>query len=443
MSGLGKITLSTKTDNTDSISFDESVCGMLFDLTYETKPFDDYPVIGHYFGNGQTVLIHNLDEAAKCGLVDNSFLHGIPYYHISKFYKYIGEDAELYVTIAKCSDLDENPDFSILQDIQLATSGKLFQLGIWTEQYLWVYDSDGEIGFSSLLGEIQSQINVLLGTDSNSSNESFPFNVVVTPCTASIRNGEKIDFSINYQNLPEATDLDFSKVSLLFGQEGSEAIHTVQQAIANLTPVGLMGFAMACLHLASAELSIACVGGFDLNKNDDILNPELGFGDNVFRQVNDGTPMTNVNRIRKNILLLKGYIIPVSYAAKEAGVFLGNDQTLSDGSYSTISNNRVINKCRRVIRAAVLPNVNNNMMIDTSTGKLSATSTTIFQSDIIKGLEKNMVNKMNQSQISSKQVTVDTESRLLDKDELVVKCSFVPMGTSDTINFIDSYEYDS
>lgn len=438
MSGLGKVTFNTKTDNTDQISFDESVCGMLFDLGYEAEVFDDYPVIDYYFGKGQTVLIHNLDEAAKYGLTDNDFLHGVPYYHISKYYKYIGKDAELYLTFSKCMGDDGTPNFEILQDIQLAASGKLFQLGIWTEQYLWAY-SEGELVFSSLLGEIQAQINSMAGKNGNSYNESFPFSVVVTPCTASIKNGNAIDFVIDYQKLPEGTDLDFEKVSVVLGQENSEAIHTMQQSIVNLTPVGLLGFVMGALHLASAELSIANVGKFDLNKNDDILNPELGFGTNAFRNMVDGTPMSSIHRIRQNILTLKGYIIPVGYAAKEAGVFLSNDQTLSDDVYSSISNNRVINKCRRVIRAAILPNVNNSMFIDTSTGKLSATSAAILQSDIIKGLESNMVNKLSQPQLSDKQVTIDTDSNLLGNDELYVKCTFVPIGTSDTINFIDDY----
>ena len=29
---------------------------------------------------------------------------------------------------------------------------------------------------------------------------------------------------------------------------------------------------------------------------------------------------------------------------------------------------------------------------------------------------------------------------ILNKDELLVKCTFIPVGTSDVINFIDDYE---
>lgn len=62
---------------------------------------------------------------------------------------------------------------------------------------------------------------------------------------------------------------------------------------------------MAALCLASAEMSIAYVGKFDLNKNDDIINPELGFGNNAFRTINDNNLMSSINRIRQNVLSQK------------------------------------------------------------------------------------------------------------------------------------------
>ena len=440
MKNLGRVTLNTKIKSSSNISFDESVCGMLFDLAYETNVFDDYPILEHYFGNNQTILIHNLEEASMYGLKDDGFLHGIPYYHISMFYKYIDDDADLYITFAKCMDNNNQPTFDIVQEIQLAACGRIFQLGVWTEQYLWIYDENKEIKFSPLLSELQAQINTLMGIKGNLTNESSPFNIILSPCTASIQDGLMIDFSIDFQKIPEGINLGFNKVSVILGQEGSDEIHTIQKAITNLTPVGLLGFAMAALCLASAEMSIAYVGKFDLNKNDDIINPELGFGNNAFRTINDNNLMSSINRIRQNVLSQKGYIIPVGYKAKEAGVFFSSDQTMSDDEFGTLTNNRVINKCRRIIRSVLLPNVNNNMMIDTSTGKLSSTSAAIFQSDIIKSLDRYLVNSLNQSQISDRKVIIDTESRILNKDELLVKCTFIPVGTSDVINFIDDYE---
>ena len=159
MKNLGRVTLNTKIKSSSNISFDESVCGMLFDLAYETNVFDDYPILEHYFGNNQTILIHNLEEASMYGLKDDGFLHGIPYYHISMFYKYIDDDADLYITFAKCMDNNNQPTFDIVQEIQLAAGGRIFQLGVWTEQYLWIYDENKEIKFSPLLSELQAQIN--------------------------------------------------------------------------------------------------------------------------------------------------------------------------------------------------------------------------------------------------------------------------------------------
>lgn len=147
------------------------------------------------------------------------------------FYKYIDDDADLYITFAKCMDNNNKPTFDIVQEIQLAAGGRIFQLGVWTEQYLWIYDENKEIKFSPLLSELQAQINTLMGIKGNLTNESSPFNIILSPCTASIQDGLMIDFSIDFQKIPEGIDLGFNKVSVILGQEGSDEIHTIQNQL--------------------------------------------------------------------------------------------------------------------------------------------------------------------------------------------------------------------
>lgn len=440
MNNIGKVTLNTKESVLQTMPFDESVGGLLFDLTNEQDVFNSYEIIEHYFGNNQTVLIHNMEEAASFGLVDNGFLHGIPYYHISMFYKYVGKDAELYVTFSKCSNLNDEPDFSILQEIQMAASGKIFQLGVWTEQYLWEYDSK-EIVFSPLVGNIQAQIDKIIGGKDNPISESFPFNVLLTSCTASIKIGNDLIQNIDYTKLPYASSMECEKVSIILGQEGSDKVHEMQTSIFNCTPVGMIGFAIGALCLASAELSFANVANFDLNKNDDILNPELGFGSVRSDSLdNNYSKMSSIHRIKQNIISLNGYIIPIGYKPKEAGVFFSSDSTLSEGNYSSLTNNRVINKCRRVVRFILLQYLHGSLIIDPATGKLSATSVAILNSAIIQGLDNYLVNQLGKSQLASRVVDIDVDSQILDCDELKVKCTYTPMGTSDEIDFIDSYD---
>ena len=81
MSGIGYITTGTFNSSAERLMLptDESVCGLLFDVSDFFKPFDDYPLLQQCFGNEQTRLINNLTEASLYGLCDENFMAGVPY----------------------------------------------------------------------------------------------------------------------------------------------------------------------------------------------------------------------------------------------------------------------------------------------------------------------------------------------------------------------------
>ena len=122
MSGLGNITLSQLNLQNAAFSFDESVCGMLFDYGMYSDLFEDNVQMENYFGNNQVQLIHNLGEIEEMGL-DGEFMNGVPYYHITQFYNYVGKDADLYVMFSNCLN-DKNPNFEAIQIIQQAANGR-------------------------------------------------------------------------------------------------------------------------------------------------------------------------------------------------------------------------------------------------------------------------------------------------------------------------------
>lgn len=438
MSGLSKVTLGT-VEATKSVSFDESVCGMLFDCSMRSDVYGDYQVIYQNFGEGQVRLIHNMDEAAVMGLTDNNFLSGVPYYHLSKFFEYVGGNAELYVAFESCGTLNSY-DFEVIQNMQMAAGGKIFQIGVWTEKSLWKKDDDGNVVFTELVSSIQEQALMGNGSLSGQGNETMPISIVLNANTVSYGNEYKTIHTTNYKTLPDAIELDCDKVSIVLGQESSDAVHAIQKTNANFTPVGLLGFAMGCLCLASAENSMGSVNDFDLNKDENLVNVELGFGlVGTGVSIPNYTPISDINRVNKNILAQNGYIFPVSYKAKEASWYFCNDQTCADNDYHCISNNRVISKCRRIIRYILLPSIKSNVLINTSTGKISDTSQAIFQNKIISALDTYLVNKLGQSQVEGRSVTVSSDDNILETDSLNIKCSFVPSGSADLINFLDSY----
>ena len=68
---------------------------------------------------------------------------------------------------------------------------------------------------------------------------------------------------------------------------------------------------------------------------------------------------------------MAGYVLPTTYKAKEAAVYLSNDQCLSEGDYKSLANNRVIHKLRRIIKSVMLPYVEGNVEMDPNTGKIA------------------------------------------------------------------------
>lgn len=437
MSGIGSVTFETIKRESQSASFDESVTGMLFDYGFRQNTFDDFPLANNFFGNGETVLINNLQEAESYGITDG-LMNGVPHYHIKKYYDYVGGNTKLYVTFARCTNGLE-PDFEIVEDIQQRLGGALFQLGIWTEQYIWKKADgvDETYDFTNLLGNIQGHLDNLSGSG-KSDNESFPYSVILFPNTSFAYGEPGTSFTIDKNKIPDATELGFGGISVILGQNGDDTVHDIQKNNITRCPVGMMGYAMAILNLASAEMSVGSVLDFDLNKNEDFLSPELGFG-KLSDDINDRSPISEISRVRQNVLSQKGYIIPVSYKSKEAQYFLSNDQTLSMGDYSTISNNRIINKCKRIIRSVLLPKIKSSHFADTSTGEMSEAEKVSISSEILSKMDDFLVNKKNQSQIYGRSVSVSSTSDFLDTDAISVSCTLVSKLSSSEINFRDEY----
>ncbi len=412
MAGLSTVSFQTTTDNHYRISFDESICGMLFDISERTGVFDMTPLAASYFADGQVQVVRNIQEAAAMGLMDGRLMNGLVSYHINTYYEFIDKEQNLYVVFAHCKEGDK-PDFSVIEDIQTAINGSIFQLGIWTEQDIL----DESMKPTQLISNIQYNVNELSNVGGSMGNGSTPLSVMLFP---------HIDEHADYKKLPDIISLSAPKVSVFLGQDGSDEVHSIQSSNPRHTPVGAVGFALGVLTLAGAENSISDVSKFNLNVSDNLRSPELGFGPNY-------TPISSIIEVRRNRLSMNGYIIFNTYDAVESGVFFCNEQTLSYGEYDTISKNRLMHKAKRIIKRALLPRVNDNIFIEPS-GNISATEIVAISNDIYEYLDANMVNRMGQKQISEREVHIDPAQKILENDILMTKVEFTPVTSSDNIH---------
>lgn len=400
-------------DLTFNIPTDESVGAILFDLSGFDDPFNGYPLLYHNFKDNQVKCIKNMDDAVLLGIVNDGFLNGMLYYHLSQFFDFVGEDQSIYILMADCSK-----NWDVLQFMQQEVSGRIFQVGVWTSQPIWRLKEDGSIGFTSLITDLQAQADEINGKVGVSTHTMVPLSIILSG-NSNYLDGE----NINFKNLPNALELNCPKVSVPLVQNGSQAIKSMQSNNPLQAPVGALGLIMACLAICGAEESIASLEKCDLNKNEGFNNPEWGVGGN-------GTPMESVHRVWANIISSRGYIIPIDYEGEEASYFLSSDQTLSEGDFSSIANNRVMHKCRRAMCTALIPYVNSNHIYMPGTKTISSTSLSIITDSINTLLYSVMRNKSGQMQIDGKVVTFLDNDDILETDSISLKIDIKPANYS-------------
>lgn len=403
--------------STGTIPTDESIGCMIFDVSGFENPFQDYPVLYANFHDGNVVCINNLDEASLLGIVDNNFMNGLLYYHISQFYEYIGTNKELYIAIADCSE-----DWSIIEQCQLYTNGKLFQIGVWTAQSIFQLNTDGELGFTPLITNLQQQANEINGRIGAPTSSTIPLSIMLCGNT-NLADGKSVD----YKTLPDAISLNCPKVSLFIIQNGNEQVHQMQSLNPNNAPVGALGLIMACLSVCGAEESIASVQRCDLNKNEGFIYPELGLGAN-------NTPLDHITSVWANAISERGYIIPISYEALEASCFFSSDQTLSNGDYCTIANNRVIHKCRRTIASVWMPNINANFPFDPITHSINDAAISMLSNSIYSAIDAILVNKRGLPQIDGRRITFRENENMLSDDTISLQFDIKPANYSGIIS---------
>ena len=360
---LGNVFISDTDGNIPSnvSSGNEKVTGLLFDISLQPTLFT-----AGYGKNNETKLklndvayITNLKSAVKdFGIIERvkatedeennvNLFHGIPYYHISEFFRLSGNingSGKLYVMFADCS-----VSWDAIEIMQRASGGTINQLGVWTEQPLWKDNGNADKYSLNVVKSINDKAVAM-------ASQNQPLSVILSAnpsnTGANTIEGKKVDLNKIPSCICEA-----SRTSVIIGQASSELISTMQKCNTNHTPVGFLGAVLGCLAKANVQESVAWVKQFNLF-SDGFQEIEFGFGDT---NQTDDEEFISLNRYESLSPVMlddlddKGYIFPIKYSGRENGVYISKDQTCSAGDYRTIARNRTINKSRRAVRAALLP----------------------------------------------------------------------------------------
>lgn len=426
------------TENVVGIIFDTSIVGGL------EQALGTDTIAAETFANGNVVELNTSKDMNEAG-IDESVLSGIAKYHLDCFFSLAGGAQRIFVSFMNS---DEDPDFEAVEKMQLASGGIIYQIGVWTGKAIATKNADEtySVEAGNICAKLESVAEILGGKVGITNYEgNAPLNILVN---APILNEAVIDL----KKLPDLSEMDFPKVTVLIGQPTTDSVHKIMYDVNHVgdtvtfAPVGCVGAALGCLATAPANESIAHVNGFNLAAI--MQNAELGFGNIVEDEGNTAyaaeSSFTNIKTIgytkRNDYLHKNGYVFLTNYDGLENSIFFSSDQTLSTGDYRTIARCRVMHKSRRVVRRALLPRVNSNVEIDVTTGKLSASEIAEFQNIVIQALDMNMVEPgTSKPQISGRTCVISEDQDVLNTDAIDIHYSLVPLGVTSVINVTEGF----
>lgn len=429
------------TENVVGLIFDTSVVGGL-----EAALGTD-TVAAKTFANGNVVELNASKDIADAG-IDETVMAGLVKYQLDCFFALAGNGRRLFLSFM---DSATDPSFEAIEKMQLASNGIIYQVGVWTGQPIAKKNADGSysVEADNILKKLQAEAEVLGGAVGVTNYEgNAPLNILLC---APILNEAEVDLT----KLPDLNITECPKVSVVLGQAATDTVHELMYAVNNVksdtasyAPVGCLGAALGCLAIAPANESIAHVANFNLAAV--MQEAELGFGNIVaatgdsattFDATSSYTNIKTLGYVKRNTYLHKnGFMFLTNYDGLEDSIFFSSDQTLSSGSYRSLTRCRVMHKSRRVVRRALLPRVNDNVEVDTATGQLSASVITEFQNIVISALDINMVEPgTTRPQVSGRTCTIDPAQNILETDAIEIDYSLVPMGITGEIKVTEGF----
>lgn len=426
------------TENVVGLIFDTSIVGGL-----EAALGTD-TLAATNFAGGNVVELNTTKDVADAG-IDETVLAGIAKYHLDSFFSLAGGTQRIFVSFMNS---DDDPDFEAVEKMQLVSNGIIYQIGVWSGKPIAKKNTDGtySIEAGNICAKLEAVAEVLGGKVGITNYEgNAPLNILLS---APILNEAVVDL----KKLPDLSGMNMPKVTVLMGQAPTDTVHELMYAVnhvkdtASYASVGCVGAALGCLAVAPANESIAHVASFNLAAI--MQDAELGFGNLVedadnktYAEASSFTNIKTLGYMKRNTYLHKnGYVFLTNYDGLENSVFFSSDQTLSTGDYRTIARCRVMHKSRRVVRRALLPRVNSDVEIDTTTGTLSASAVAEFQNLVIEALDKNMVEPgTSKPQISGRTCTIDADQNVLDTDAIDIDYALVPLGVTSVINVTEGF----
>lgn len=347
-----------------------------------------------FTANDRTKAVFSLEQAEQLGIIEGSANHAVEHYQIKTFFDQ-NPSGKLWVSIQVLTAM--TTDFAEIAEIQSIANGEIRQIGI--------VDLSGttlvRIGTDDVHDTIQTQITALKAIDQP------------IQCLIGFDDSGLTDAS-DYTTLASETA---SNVSVVIGQDGTKVGAAL--ATTNGTAIPAVGAFLGAVSAAKVNENIGWVAKFNFASTGEFSVPKLGSGE-LFK---------NVSAALETSLNNYGYLFLKTHTGR-SGTFANFSWTAVSQSddFSTIENNRTMDKAIRQIREFMLPNLNSPVDVNDD-GTLTDNAIAVFENACQRGLDS----MERDTEISAFSVKIDPTQDILTTSNMIIAVAIVPVGVAKQI----------
>lgn len=325
----------------------------------------------------------DIEQVKTAGITKGHATLGEVYYQAKEFFR-VSPGATLWIGL--------NATLPTYAELLTATAGKVRQLGVY-----YTVATKGEL--TSV-----HQAGVTSLTDQHA-----PLVVV-----AALQN---VNTAVTLGTLDDLVAATHPQVAVLIAGDGAGEGAALAASSTRLY-VPALGAVLGALSKAGVHESIAWVEKFNLSDGTELDTIRLADGSN------NPTNATLDGLNTKRYLLLRKH-------AGISGSYLNDSHTgtAATGDFAYLEPNRVVQKARRLVRAALLPDLNSPITVNATTGKIGQGSVKYFESKASRPMNQMQAD----AEISGFGVWVDPDQNVLSTSQLNVVVRIVPRGVARSI----------
>lgn len=382
--GLSKVTvnvgqagLGRRPLNQDKIS------GILFFNDNEPASFSTTPV----------QKVYSLEEAEALGILEGSANNDVEWYHISEYFRG-NPEGELWIGYYAVPT--PSYTFAEIASMLAAAGGEIRQLAVYASALTYATSQVTTIqAIWAALDDSLKQVSIL-----------YAANMAAVTAVS------------GWSSIGDLRALTARKVTVVAAEDGSGAGAAL--AASKSVSITAIGLALGCISRASVEQSIGNPQNFNISDGVEFEIPALANGDLV-----SALSTSALGGLKDD-----GYLIARKYSPDISGTYFERCPTsvAATNDFAWIESNRTIDKAIRLVRTALIPQLNGTVLLKAD-GTLRDDTVGYY-----KDLAQAPLTQMEaDGEISASQVLIDPSQDILSTSQLTVTIKIVPVGIAEEI----------